>query len=148
MSCLIYPRQNNTIPAFVCQLLDYSAPMVNQIKIEFEWAYLKSDQPLIFSLSNGWEILDEILSGPKYPSLKSLHLSFSSKSPLRSSELDLRRNSVGVFLKERLPCVSSCGHIGMDFALLPNCFDNDGPHHAEFPFSPPAFTSMIDTTSD
>ena len=48
------------------------------------------------------------------------------------------------FLKERLTCVSSCGHIGMDFALLLNCFDNDGPYHTEFP----ALTSMIDTRID
>jgi hypothetical protein len=98
--------------------------MVNKIEIEFEWAYLRSDQPFIFSLANGWSLLDETLSGPKYPSLKALHLSFSSKNFLRSSEMDLGRNSVGKFLKEKLPCVSSCSHIGMDFALIPNSFDN------------------------
>ena len=113
MSCLIYPRTNNTIPAFVCQLLDYSAPMVNQIKIEFEWEYIKSDQPFIFSLANGWLLLDEILSGPKYPSLNTLHLTFSSRCPIRSSGMDLGSNSVGNFLKERLPCVSSCSRIEM-----------------------------------
>jgi hypothetical protein len=119
--------------------------MVKQIEIEFEWAYLKSDQPFIFSLANGWLLLDEIISGPKYPSLKSLHLSFSSKSPLRILDMDLGRNLVGKFLKERLPCVSSCSHVEMDFTLLPNTFDNDGP---EFPFSPPTSTSMIDTRTD
>ena len=97
--------------------------MVNHIRIEFEWQYTKSDQPFIFSLSNGWILLDEILSGPKYPSLKTLHLTFSSLSPavagaaaaaatttttttIRSSEM---KDSVGKFLKEKLPRVSSCG---------------------------------------
>ena len=124
MSCIIYPRNNIVIPAHIHQLLDYSAPMVNHIKIEFEWQYTKSDQPFIFSLSNGWILLDEILSGPKYPSLKTLHLTFSSLSPtaaaaaaaaatsttttttIRSSEM---KDSVGKFLKEKLPRVSSCG---------------------------------------
>ena len=130
MSFSIYPR-NNTILASICQLLDYSAPMVNRIEIEIEWVYLEKDQPFIFSLVNGWLLLDELLSGPKYPSLKTLHFIFSSKSVVRSSEMDFGWNSVGKFLKEKLPCVSSRSHIEMDFALLPN-----GPHPTEFSTRP------------
>ena len=152
MSCLIYPRSNNTIPAFICQFLDYSAPRVNRIEIEFEWEYVKKDQPFIFSLVNGWLSLDELLSGPKYPSLKNLHFTFSSKSPFRSSEMNPgRRNSVEKFLKERLPCVSSsssCKLISCSYPTLcqwpPSSFR---ALNELATFSPPT-TTMIDTRTD
>lgn len=115
MSCVIYPRSGNALPAFIYQLFNYSAPMVNQIEIEFEWEYVKPDQPFIFSLANGWLPIDEILSGPKYPSLTTLDLIFSSRLGSRavSSEINLRRSAVKKFLKERLPGVSSRSQIQM-----------------------------------
>lgn len=87
--------------------------MVNKIEIEFEWEYVKPDQPFIFSLANGWFTVDEILSGSKYPSLQTLDLTFSSKIQPVNVERDLRRSAVQKFLKERLPGVSSRSHIEM-----------------------------------
>jgi hypothetical protein len=115
MTCVIYPRSDNALPAFICQLLDYSAPMVNQVEIEFEWEYVKPDQPFIFSLANGWSRIDETLSGPKYPSLKTLDLTFSSRPGNRpaGSEINLRRSTVEKFLKEKLPGVSGRSQIEM-----------------------------------
>jgi hypothetical protein len=113
MSCVIYPRSDNALPPLICQLLDYSAPMVNKIEIEFEWEYVRPDQPFIFSLANGWSSIDEILSGSAYQSLKTLELTFSSRIRPVNAERNLRRCAVRKFLKERLPGVSSRSHIEM-----------------------------------
>lgn len=121
MSCVIYPRSNNALPTFICQLLDYSAPMVNQIEIELEWEYVKPDQPFISGLANGWSPIDEILSGPKYPSLKVLDLTFASRnSSPASSEKNVRRSAVRKFLNEKLPGVSSRSRIEMKVQVISN----------------------------
>ena len=130
MSCTIYPTHNdNALPSFISQFLDYSAPMVNRVEIEFEWEHLKPDQPFILNVANGWLPIDKILSGPKYPSLSTLNLIFSSKparppsmtttkgvnttdkSELNELRSEVQSSLVHDFVKKNLPTVSSCSHI-------------------------------------
>ena len=93
ISCVIY---NGSLPTFIPQYLNYSAPVINQIQIKFHWAFRRFINP--DQLAQGWSPIDDTLSSPKYPALKTLDVTFSGGSDPVSSELKVR-----TFLNQILP---------------------------------------------
>lgn len=96
--------------------------MVSQIQIEFiEFdEFLEPDQPFIINLTQqGWLSIDDILSSSKYPSLKTLDLTFSERHPppvryvqseTQTSGLNIG-SSARTLLNKILPAVSSRSQI-------------------------------------
>jgi hypothetical protein len=97
ISCVIY---NGSLPTFIPQYLNYSAPVINQIQIKFSWAFRRFINP--DQLAQGWSPIDETLSSPKYPALKTVDVTFSEESDPVSSELKVR-----TFLNQILPVTRS-----------------------------------------
>lgn len=97
ISCVIY---NSSLPTFIPQYLNYSAPVINQIEIKFSWAFRRFINP--DQLAKGWSSIDDTLSSPKYPALKTLDVAFSEEDDPVSSELKVR-----TFLNQILPVSSS-----------------------------------------
>lgn len=93
ISCVIY---NGRLPTFIPQYLNYSAPDISQIQIKFSWAFRRFINP--DQLAQGWSPIDDTLSSPKYPALKTLDVTFSEESDPVSSEL-----KVWTFLNQILP---------------------------------------------
>lgn len=93
ISCVIY---NNSLPTFIPQYLNYSAPVINQIQIKFSWAFRRFINP--DQLAKGWSPIDDTLSSPKYPALKTLDVAVSEEGDPVSSELKVR-----TFLNQILP---------------------------------------------
>ena len=99
----------DSLPPFISKFLDFSAPMVNQIQIQIESDvedYFQSEPSgscFLFDMVKGWSPIDHILSSPKYPSLKSLDLTFLQKHRPVTSDV-----AICTFLHKILPVVSSC----------------------------------------
>ena len=107
ISCVIY---NGSLPTFIPQYLNYSAPVINQIEIKFSWAFRRFINP--DQLAQGWSPIDDTLSSPKYPVLKTLDVAFSEESDPVSSELKVRK-----FLGQILPI--SRGETGVKIRATP-----------------------------
>ncbi|KAF8817164.1 hypothetical protein BYT27DRAFT_7237615 [Phlegmacium glaucopus] len=119
ISCIsTLPVCVNMFSPFVSQFLDYSAPMVNRIQIEFIGfrGIFQVDQPFVFHPAEGWSSIDEILSSPKYPALKTLDLTFEERNGTArhvqsvTSELNVK-SSTRTFVNENLPALSSRSQI-------------------------------------